>query len=85
MSTNNEARIWAAVIRGMESEGIRPVQVRTMYNVMFGNYNIRIDHIPTGTVVAHYIESRDMDLPLDKLAAKIVDPLVMKMLEALTS
>lgn len=84
MSNYQEARLWAAVIKGMEAEGIRPCKVSTIYSVVSDCYLVRIDHVPTGSVVSHYVEERDMELPLDKMRTKVVDPLVMKMLEVLT-
>lgn len=84
MSNYQEARLWAAIIKGMEAEGIRPCKVQTMHDIMQDCYLVRIEHIPTGSVVSHYVMEHDMELPLDQMRTKVVDPLVMKMLEALT-
>lgn len=84
MSNYQEARLWAAIIKGMEAEGIRPCRVQTMYSLMQCCYLVRIEHVPTGSVVSHYVNELDMELPLDKMRTKVVDPLVMKMLEVLT-
>lgn len=87
MSNHNteEARLWAAISKGMESEGIRPVKIMLMYDVMTHSTLVRVDHIPSKITVAHSVWQEDMPLPLDKLMTKAVDPIVTKMLEALTS
>lgn len=79
-----EALIYAAFLVALEAEGIRPCKIMSSYNIMFDNYNIRIDHIPTKTTVSHYAETFDLGDP-KRMTEKVVNPMVMKMLEALTS
>lgn len=84
-ASNTEEGLKTALRTLLEQEGIEGCVIHIFYDACTDNYLVRVDHEPSKLTVAHAVNWFQLTQANGLSYQKAVEPIVVRLLEALTS